>query len=67
MEATVSAEENTSRDDLAKEAAEARRADCRDHHEALIDAALEESFPASDPPSVARPACLDVPEKDGQR
>ena len=26
---------------------------CREHREALLDEALEESFPASDPPSIA--------------
>ena len=26
---------------------------CREHQEALLDEALEESFPASDPPSMA--------------
>jgi hypothetical protein len=29
---------------------------CREHREALLDEALEESFPASDPPSIFRPA-----------
>jgi hypothetical protein len=28
---------------------------CREHREELLDEALEESFPASDPPSIARP------------
>lgn len=27
----------------------------RDHREALLDEALEDSFPASDPPSIVRP------------
>lgn len=26
---------------------------CREHREAMLDEALEESFPASDPPSMA--------------
>jgi hypothetical protein len=29
--------------------------DCEEHREALLDEALAESFPASDPPSIARP------------
>ena len=29
---------------------------CREHREALLDEALEESFPASDPPSIALPS-----------
>ncbi len=29
---------------------------CREHREALLDEAIEESFPASDPPSIAHPA-----------
>ena len=29
--------------------------DCEEHREALLDEALVESFPASDPPSIARP------------
>jgi hypothetical protein len=31
--------------------------DCIEHREALLDEALEESFPASDPPSIAKPVC----------
>ena len=31
------------------------RYECREHREALLDEALDESFPASDPPSMARP------------
>jgi hypothetical protein len=42
-----------------------RQEACRDHREALIDQSLMESFPASDPPSIARPACLD--EEDAGR
>ena len=30
--------------------------DCEKHRENLLDEAIEESFPASDPPSPARPA-----------
>ena len=30
--------------------------DCERHREDLLDEALEETFPASDPPSIARPA-----------
>ena len=30
--------------------------DCEQHREDLLDEALEETFPASDPPSIARPA-----------
>jgi len=30
--------------------------DCEKHREHLLDEAIEESFPASDPPSPARPA-----------
>lgn len=29
---------------------------CVEHREKLLDEALEESFPASDPPSIARPS-----------
>jgi hypothetical protein len=29
---------------------------CEQHREDLLDSALEESFPASDPPSIARPS-----------
>ena len=29
---------------------------CEEHREKLLDEALDESFPASDPPSIARPA-----------
>jgi hypothetical protein len=32
---------------------------CRDHREDMLDEALEESFPASDPPSVVRPPAKD--------
>ena len=32
---------------------------CREHREDLLDEALEESFPASDPPSVVRPPAKD--------
>ena len=32
------------------------QAECRRHTEALLDEALEESFPASDPPSMLRDA-----------
>ena len=33
------------------------RRDCEEHREDLLDAALEESFPASDPPSIPRTPC----------
>ena len=33
--------------------------DCRRHREASLDEALEESFPASDTPSIAAPPCRD--------
>ena len=46
-------------DNAAESTAEDRRKDCLDHQEALIDESLKESFPASDPPSIARPDCLD--------
>jgi hypothetical protein len=38
---------------------DADRADeaCRRHREASLDEALEESFPASDTPSIAAPPC----------
>jgi hypothetical protein len=36
-------------------AGEHDRARCIEHREDLLDEALEESFPASDPPSIARP------------
>ena len=31
-------------------------ADCEKHREELLDDALDDSFPASDPPSIAQPA-----------
>lgn len=30
---------------------------CVEHREKLLDEALEETFPASDPPSIAQPPC----------
>jgi hypothetical protein len=33
----------------------ADQSDCEERREALLDEALAESFPASDPPSIARP------------
>ena len=59
----MSADKNSA---STKEAVGSPGTDCRDHHEALIDEAVEESFPASDPPSIARPACLDEAGKDGK-
>ena len=38
----------------ADEAAKRDR-ECREHREELLDEALEETFPASDPPSIAQP------------
>lgn len=35
----------------------AARKDCEEHRENLLDSALEESFPASDPPSIPRTPC----------
>ena len=35
------------------------RADCEQHREDLLDDALDDSFPASDPPSIARPPAKD--------
>ena len=35
----------------------AARQDCEKHREELLDSALEESFPASDPPSIPRTPC----------
>ncbi len=29
---------------------------CEEHREALLDDALDDSFPASDPPSIAQPS-----------
>ena len=37
-------------------AARTAAVDCKQHREDLLDEALEETFPASDPPSIARPA-----------
>lgn len=31
--------------------------ECIERREALLDEALKETFPASDPPSIARPDC----------
>ena len=46
---------------------DARRKARRDHREALIDSALKETFPASDPPSIAwPPAGDDSPKPDGR-
>ena len=37
----------------------AGRTDCEQHREDLLDDALDDSFPASDPPSIARPPAKD--------
>jgi hypothetical protein len=35
----------------------AAKKDCEEHREKLLDSALEESFPASDPPSIPHTPC----------
>ena len=40
----------------AAEKSRAKR-DCEQHREKLLDSALEESFPASDPPSIPDTPC----------
>lgn len=32
------------------------RADCKEHRENLLDDALDDSFPASDPPAIVAPS-----------
>ncbi|MBS0296727.1 MAG: hypothetical protein JSR45_10470 [Proteobacteria bacterium] len=45
---------------------EATKAAERRHREALLDEALDESFPASDPPSMVKPRDLEsAPPDDG--
>jgi hypothetical protein len=43
--------------------ADAAGIDCDEHEERLIDEAIDESFPASDPPAIATPACKPRPEE----
>lgn len=42
--------------------ADAPGLDCDEHEERLLDEGIDESFPASDPPSVASPACKPQPK-----
>lgn len=53
MQAVTRGEKPSGRKSGAGSAAEP--VSCEEHREALLDEALEESFPASDPPSIARP------------
>jgi hypothetical protein len=49
--------ESNARQVPAPPAADSKR--CEEHREELLDEALEESFPASDPPSVTQPPSKD--------